>query len=821
MILRLLLFALATLLVGPASALEQVTLQLKWKHQFQFAGYYAALEQGYYRQAGLDVVLREADSNNSDPVAAVLDGRADYGIGASDLVLERARGKPLVALAVIIQHSPLVLLTRADLDTAQDLKDKRVMLLPSETELFAYLAREGLARSQIKEVPHSFQWVDLIEGRVDALSGYSSDETFDLKASRFHFNQFSPRSLGIDFYGDTLFTSEAKLQARPLQVAAFRQASLDGWKYALEHPDEIIDLIQKRYSSRHSRAHLEFEAAELKRLMAADLVEIGQMKPGRWQHIAEVYQELGMIPTDYSLEGFLYDPTPPKAPGWMMPALLAFATLLLAMTIAVGYFAQLNRRLHQALAQRDEALRQSQESEEHYRLIADNSDDVIWLLDIDSRRFTYVSPSVHRLRGWTAEEVMAQSLDAALTPASATIISARLQEGMAGLARGDRSAQVSMTEVDQPHKDGRIIPTEVSTTLLTDAAGRVTRVLGVSRNITERRKLEAALRDNEERLRLALESTGDSVWDWNIQDGTAHYSDSWKSVLGYGPNELKNTVEAFFALVHPDDLPRVREELERHWRGETPNYRCEFRMQAKQDDWHWILGRGMVWTRSSEGAPLRMLGTHLDITERKLAEFAISQANTRLQAQLEEIQTLQARLADLAVRDGLTGLFNRRYLDETLEREVARARRDGHPLSVIMFDLDLFKNLNDSYGHRAGDHILKAVADILRTDTRAEDVACRYGGEEFLIVLPGMALDHACQRAETWRARFEASNFSFGNFTLHVTGSFGVAGYPDHGKTPDELTHAADSALYQAKHLGRNRVEFYGGEPIAFVTKLQ
>jgi diguanylate cyclase (GGDEF)-like protein/PAS domain S-box-containing protein len=198
-----------------------------------------------------------------------------------------------------------------------------------------------------------------------------------------------------------------------------------------------------------------------------------------------------------------------------------------------------------------------------------------------------------------------------------------------------------------------------------------------------------------------------------------------------------------------------------------------------------------------------------DITERRHAEQAMREAHGLLQTQLGEIRLLQAKLAEMAIRDGLTGLFNRRYLDETLEREIARARREGYPLSLVMIDVDRFKEINDTYGHQAGDEVLRALASQLHAQVRAEDVPCRYGGEEFLILLPGMPLAAATERAEAWRAEFSGHVVRFGNFELRNTASFGVASYPEHGKNPDELTRCADQALYRAKGEGRNRVVSY------------
>jgi ABC-type nitrate/sulfonate/bicarbonate transport system substrate-binding protein len=161
---RVLFLLLAALLSLPASALEKVTLQLKWKHQFQFAGYYAAQEKGYYREAGLDVSIVEAGPE-TDPVREVLDGRAQFGVSNSALILARVRGKPVVALAVIFQHSPFILAARRDdgIRTVHDLVGKRLMVEPHADEVFAYLRKEGVSEKLLQILPHSFDHQDLID----------------------------------------------------------------------------------------------------------------------------------------------------------------------------------------------------------------------------------------------------------------------------------------------------------------------------------------------------------------------------------------------------------------------------------------------------------------------------------------------------------------------------------------------------------------------------------------------------------------------------------------------------------------------------------
>ncbi len=195
------------------------------------------------------------------------------------------------------------------------------------------------------------------------------------------------------------------------------------------------------------------------------------------------------------------------------------------------------------------------------------------------------------------------------------------------------------------------------------------------------------------------------------------------------------------------------------------------------------------------------------------SEQALQSANDALRQQIDEINVLQARLSEQANRDPLTGLYNRRYLDTTLARELGRCQREGQPLSLMLIDLDHFKQINDSWGHPAGDEVLRQLADLLESHARLADVACRYGGEEFLLLLPGMPLHVAVERAERWRQDFAATTILFGELAIRATLSVGIASYPGDGGSAQALIRAADQALYQAKHGGRNRVAASAAPP--------
>ncbi|MBK8791150.1 MAG: ABC transporter substrate-binding protein [Holophagaceae bacterium] len=651
--LRPLLCLLLGLGLQAERAPERIVLQLKWQHQFQFAGYYAAREQGYYREAGLDVIITEA-TPSLDPVKEVVEGRAQYGVSNSGLLLARMQGQPVVVLAAIFQHSPLVLIARTDvgIGSIHDLVGRRVMLERHAEELLAYLQKEGVPLASLQPLDHTFDASDLLRGRADAFSAYSSDEPYFLDRAGFRYQTFTPRSAGIDFYGDNLFTTEAELRQHPERVRAFREASMKGWRYAMAHPEVVTDLIISRYGGSQSRDHLLFEARQMVPLLRPDLVEMGYMSEGRWHHIAETYADLGLLSRPYTLQGFLYDP---DAADRLTRQRLKLA-LSLALPIAgllgvvVLVFLSQNRRLARALSRQAELGAIIQDNERRFRFIAEHAADVIWTMDIPSGRFTYISPSVYQLRGYTPEEIMARPASEALTPESAALVRADLLKAMAEWNTG-RSVAPRIMEVDQPHKDGRLIPTEVVTTLHGDAEGRLASVLGISRDITVRRRAE---------------------------------------------DELK-----------------------------------------------------------------------------------------------QELQSLE----QAATTDLLTHAWNRRHFQKAAEAEIHRSDRYGHPLTLLMLDIDHFKRVNDTFGHAEGDRVLRQVADCVRGAMRLSDSLTRWGGEEFIVLMPNTGLSSATILADRIRVAIATHDFAE---VGQVTASGGLAEHLP-GDTREGWLERADQAMYAAK----------------------
>jgi PAS domain S-box-containing protein len=291
-------------------ALEKVSIQLNWFHQFQFAGYYAAKEQGFFQELGLEVELREFNEKGAIE-DYVLDGRAQYGINDSSLIVAKSKGKPVVIVAQIFQHSPATLATlrSSGISTPFELAGKRILAdsaSESNAPIIAMLKQAGVDASEYTWLEENYQFSALELGDTDAVLIYNTDEPFRFNEENVDIFIIDPRDYGIDFYGDNLFTSETEVKSHPQRVQAIRRATIKGWKYALSHQSEMIELIFKKYNSqKKSIAHLTFEANEISKIILAKFVPIGSVTKTRMEKTAEIYHQLGMIDSPFLPENIL------------------------------------------------------------------------------------------------------------------------------------------------------------------------------------------------------------------------------------------------------------------------------------------------------------------------------------------------------------------------------------------------------------------------------------------------------------------------------------------------------------------------------------
>jgi diguanylate cyclase (GGDEF)-like protein/PAS domain S-box-containing protein len=326
-------------------------------------------------------------------------------------------------------------------------------------------------------------------------------------------------------------------------------------------------------------------------------------------------------------------------------------------------------------------------------------------------------------------------------------------------------------------------------------------------DITERKLTEEALRLSEEKFLKAFHSSPDAILITRLSDGKlVEVNEGFSHLTGYSREEtLKSSTINLNFWLNPQDRKRYITALQGSQR--IRNHEYKFRRKSGK-----ILNGLCAGEIIYLGNEAHILSVIRDITEHKQVQEEIYQANRKLQFQLGSIEKLQAELREQAVRDPLTGLYNRRYLNETLTRELARGKRDNYPISFVMVDIDHFKDVNDTFGHSVGDAILQKLSNQLMSQTRYGDIVCRYGGEEFLAILLNATAEAAFQIAERWRLSFIESTLSLDHNHPKVTVSSGISEFPTHGSTDQELILIADQAMYQAKAKGRNQVVIWQTE---------
>jgi PAS domain S-box-containing protein len=352
---------LALIFIFPlfGEGLTPVTLQLQWKDQFQFAGYYVAKERGFYTDAGLDVTIK-GFHEGIDVVSDVLSGKSTFASGRVSAILDP--DQKLLLLAAIYQSSPLIFLAkeRHDLQRVEDIRDKDIMLTASTDDtvtLLAMLKTKGVETGDVTFMAYHDGIRTLIDDRIDIISAYISNEPYMLEQMGIKTHIFDPKRYGFDFYGDMLFTSQHFAKMYPDVVKKFYEASIKGWKYAFSHIDEAVDIILKRYNSQQkTREALLFEAKALKKLAFKEGVAFGSIDPVRLREVVNTYRLLGVtdpVQVDYNkiiypLARKYFDATDASSKTGGRN-LLAFAAILFAFMLFLGVMQWLTLRKNRAL----------------------------------------------------------------------------------------------------------------------------------------------------------------------------------------------------------------------------------------------------------------------------------------------------------------------------------------------------------------------------------------------------------------------------------------------------------------------------------------
>jgi len=734
-----------------ASDLTPVVLQLQWKHQFEFAGFYAAKEKGYYKDAGLDVTFKEytPDINIIDEVLA---GRAQYGVTYSNLIYHYLHGDPLVFLANFFKQSPLVLAAQKTYTLPSDLKGKKIMGISSrldDVELLMMFKKFNMDINSFTSLKNSFNLDDFIQKRVDAMMVFITNETYFLNKAGVPYNIIDPSSFGINFYDLNLFTSQKELSEHPQRVKRFYEASIKGWKYALSHKEEIIALILKKYNTQHkSKASLRYEADQTEKIMLTKLYPIGSIDPKRVKRLAESYIELGLLPanTPLDFDPFIYNPLPENLglnkteKAYLSgkqeihycadPNLIPFSRIKNGKHIGIDadFIDIISKKIKRPLH-----LVPTKNWEETLKLAQAHQCDFVSLIMKTPKRQKYLS---------FTEPILSVPL----------VLTTRIDKGfytdinkLAGKTLGIVKGYAFSELFGSLYPDIKLIEVNsVNDGLEQVAKGKL---FGFICNLTSagyliQNKYIGTLKVSaklDEKLKLAYGVRKDNPVLLSI---------------------LNKTINAIG--------PETRQTIVQHW----ASIRYE-----------------------EEGISYQIAG---------MMSLLVLMFIGWILYQYRKLHKSHQSIENLSNRDSLTALFNRRYIEQCIMKQKDTNTEKGGSFSLILMDIDHFKTINDSHGHDIGDQVLVEVAHILAEASLQNSIVSRWGGEEFLLYCPNTVQSQAKQLAEHIRMAIMSHDFGNG---IQITSSFGVAEYSTENSTDIvQLIRMVDKVLYKAKHSGRNRV---------------
>ena len=735
---------LSLFLLSSLFANEKVSLQLKWKDSFQFAGFYMAKEKGFYKKAGLDVTLKELDSK-TNLVDSVLNGKSTYGVGDSALIYYRLQNKPIVLMMPILESTPLALLTTKNVKSLQDFKSKKIMINEFSLKSPAILSMLYLSNIDMKRFnPKSgvFSVEDMLKQNLDLYSVYIPNQPYYLKKHHIKYHLFTPKEYGLDFYGDMLFTSEKEINNHFNRTVAFMDASKKGWEYAFKHINETIDVIEKKYNSQHfSRDELLYQAKEYQKLISKNF----KFNKQKIENTKIVFKLLYKIKNDFKYEDFVLNRyvATKKEREFLKTHKIRCVT-----TTTWPPFNLVKNGKIEGLAL------------DYWNIVADK-------LGMDN--------SCKQVNDFTKLLNLIKSKKADLTISTSETPNRK------------KYAVFSKDYVKFPI----VIVTKKSVDFIPSIDSIKNKTIAVAKNYTATKLLQAKYPN------LHYIETDNLTQALNLVENSKAYAtigilpvvaykinkENFDTLKIAGKTEFEFPVKFMVRKDYKELIPminRVIDSIDKETKDRIYNRWISVNMQngySKNRVHKFIVITIVVLAV----LVLWMLILIYEIRKRKKAELALER---------------------LANYDELTSIYNRHKIDEFLSEQMEIAKRYKRSLSLIFFDIDKFKSINDTFGHKAGDEVLKEIAKVVSQNIRESDGFGRWGGEEFLIVLPETDIIGASYLAEKLRGEIETHNFSI---KRKVTCSFGVIEV-ESGSDLDKAIREVDELLYKAKNSGRNRV---------------
>ncbi len=754
---------------------EQVVLQLSWLHQFEYAGYYAAKEKGYYDKVGLDVIIKEMNYLRKDSVIDdVLSQKINFAISYSSIIERYLNGDDIVFVANFLKRSPLVLVSQKNIKLPTDMIGKRFMGgkdALKNTSFNLMLSQFNISEKDFIDVPQSFSIDDFIQKKVDVTSIYLTNQTYTLNKERVDYNIINPEDYGAEFYVNNLFTSKTEYIKYPNRVKAFKVATIKGWKYALEHKEELVDIILEKYNSQNkTREELLFEANQIENLILKSVYPLGSIDINRVKRIADTYIQLGIV-KDKSrlnkLNDFIFEPeiNNPIFTKDQKEYLKKKERLFLCIDPSWMPFEAIN------------------EEGKHIGLTSDYFNIF--------RKELKIPITLVKTKSWT------QTLEY-MKSKKCDILSLSMKT-----KEREKYLNFSSAYITSP----LVLATRPDITFIDDLTTLKNKKIGIVKDYS----FEKTLKDRYPYLNF--------VQVKNVDDGLMKV--------------IKGEIFGFVGV-----LPIAAYKFKESYLGQLKiaakfDEKLELSMGFRNDEPELVNIFQNLLSRVGDEARQFIYNKYVAISYESRKDYTIVWYivvffvfiilvfvywNRKLTSQKEETEKLlnelkiteklleekNEKLEKLYITDKLTNVYNRQKLDAELEKEIYRSGRTGYKFSMIMVDIDHFKETNDEYGHQVGDIVLVEFAEILGSDLRQMDVLGRWGGEEFLIICPHTEKEGAIIKAEELRKAIEDYNFTK---VGKKTASFGITTYKQ-GDTEESVLSRADKALYEAKAKGRNKAVF-------------
>ena len=744
-----------------AEELKKVSVQFQWKHQFEYAGFYAAIEQGYYRDLGLEVELKEIGPQ-TDLIKDVLEQKSDFAISYSSVVAEYYKGKPIVMLANIFKHSALVLISQKEIFTPSDLRGKKVMgssVELSNTGIAMMLNNFDLGVNDFNTIKQTHSIEPFINRDVDAMTAFITNQPYQLNQKHIHYNILSPSNYGSQFYDVNLFTSKKFFEDDPETVRAFTEATIKGWAYALKHTDKIIQLILEQYNTQNkSYEALKYEAEVTCSLILPDIYPLGSIDCNVIQNMKKNFIEMNMIDKNTTMKE---------------------ADFLLEHTCVTKLNSEFTSQEKSYLLSKSEIT------------VCVDPD---WMPLEMIKNGEIVGMSAEYLKLISSKTGVKFTLVPTTTWSESVIFAKERKCDVFSLAMSTPKRKKYMN-FTTPHLS---IPLVIATTtdklFITDFEDRVDETFGVVEGyaFTELLKIKypelkiRTFKNIEEGLKAV--NRGEiygfidnlTTLSYQIQKGyigalkiTGQIDDKWELGIGVRNDDLMLLNVLDKAILSIDEKEKQR--ILNAWMSVTYEKGVDY---------------ALIWKILLIAFLFFLLGFY---------RYRVMHGYNK------ELKLLNKKLELLSTTDALTDIFNRRFLDHSLHDEYTRAQRYKGDFALILIDVDDFKAVNDTYGHDKGDEVLKKVAKTLLECSRKSDIVGRWGGEEFMIICPSTNSEGALNVANKMREEIQNLKYDFDD---RITASFGVLLYNNSQSYHWHIT-SVDQALYEAKYQGKNQVQMF------------